>query len=222
MKTLIVFAHPERNSFNGAMLDTAKTVLKTPGNEVKISELNQMGFDPLSNRSNFKTVKDNDYFKPQVEEKHASENDGFAEDVETEIQKIEWCDLMIWQFPLWWFSLPAVLKGWVDRTFVMGRVYGMGKIYDTGAFKGKRALLSLTTGGPEPAYNKGGFNGDIDSILKPIQRGMLKFTGFDVLSPHIVYGAAQLSDDERKVKLVQFQTRLENIVKEHAIEVLEY
>src|SRR5579864_3621873 len=37
------------------------------------------------------------------------------EDVETEIEKIEWCDLMSWQFPLWWFELPGILKGWVDR-----------------------------------------------------------------------------------------------------------
>jgi NAD(P)H dehydrogenase (quinone) len=35
------------------------------------------------------------------------------------MQKIEWCDLMIWQFPLWWFSVPAILKGWFDRVFAM-------------------------------------------------------------------------------------------------------
>ncbi len=222
MKTLIIFAHPEKQSFNGALLDAANSALVQSGNQVQISELYQMNFHPLSDRSNFKTVKDSHYFKPQVEEMHASETGGFADDVETEIQKIEWCDLMIWQFPLWWFGLPAVLKGWVDRTFVMGRVYGMGKIYETGAFQGKRALLSLTTGGPEQAYSKGGFNGDIEAILKPIHRGMLRFTGFDVLAPHIVFGVAHMSDSERELKLEQFQARLENIQSEQAIHVGEY
>jgi putative NADPH-quinone reductase len=47
----------------------------------------------------------------------------------------------------------------------MGRTYGYGHIYETGKFRGKRALLSLTTGGPPNAYRKGGFNGDIDAIL---------------------------------------------------------
>ncbi len=49
-------------------------------------------------------------------------------------------------------------------------------------------MLSLTTGGPAPAYLKGGFNGDIHAILRPIQRGILQFVGFEVLAPQIVYG----------------------------------
>jgi hypothetical protein len=82
------------------------------------------------------------------------------------------CDLMIWQFPLWWFGVPAILKGWVDRVFAMGRTYGGERFYENGVFKGKRALLSVTTGGPEAVYQKGGWNGDIQAILRPIQRGM--------------------------------------------------
>ena len=66
----------------------------------------------------------------------------------------------------------------------MGRTYGYGHIYETGKFRGKRALLSRTTGGPPEASRKGGFNGDIDAILPPIQRGIRQFVGFDVLSPH--------------------------------------
>jgi NAD(P)H dehydrogenase (quinone) len=49
-----------------------------------------------------------------------------------EIAKIEAADLMIWQFPLWWFGLPAILKGWAGRVFAMGRTYGNGHVYETG------------------------------------------------------------------------------------------
>jgi NAD(P)H dehydrogenase (quinone) len=161
MNVLIVFAHPEPASLNGALFDTALRELRAAGHTVVTSDLYRMGFDPVSSRRNFTTVKDAGYLKLQVEETHASEHDGFAAEIEAEIRKLEACDLLVLQFPLWWFGLPAMLKGWVDRVLAMGRTYGYGAIYETGKFKGKRALLSLTTGGPEEAYRKGGFNGDI-------------------------------------------------------------
>jgi NAD(P)H dehydrogenase (quinone) len=69
-----------------------------------------MNFDPVSSRRNFITVKEAQFFKQQAEEEFATEHDGFADEIESEIKKVEWCDLMIWQFPLWWFSLPAALE----------------------------------------------------------------------------------------------------------------
>jgi len=126
---------------------------------------------------------------------------------------------MIWQFPLWWFGLPAVLKGWVDRVFAMGRTYGGGRIYETGVYRGKRAMLSLTTGGPEDAYQKGAFNGDIAAILRPIHRGMLQFVGFDVLEPQIVYGPVRLTDEERQQRLADYASRLRGIETEAPMDV---
>ena len=126
---------------------------------------------------------------------------------------------MIWQFPLWWFGLPATLKGWVDRVFAMGRTYGGGRIYQSGVFQGKRALLSLTTGGPEDAYRKGAFNGDIAGILRPIHRGILQFVGFEVLAPQIVYGPVRLTDEDRRLALAAYAERLRRIDQESPIEV---
>jgi len=130
MNVLLVLAHPERRSFNGAMFDTAQATLQSAGHTDVTSDLYRMGFDPISSRRNFVSVKDADYLKLQVEEMWASEVGGFAPDLEAEIAKIEAADLMIWQFPLWWFGMPAILKGWVDRVFAMGRTYGNGHIYD--------------------------------------------------------------------------------------------
>jgi len=222
MNVLLVLAHPERHSFNGAMFDTARSTLERAGHTVVTSDLYRMGFDPVSSRRNFKTIKDGDYLKLQTEEMWASEVNGFAPDVDAEIAKIEAADLMIWQFPMWWFGLPAVLKGWVDRTFVMGRVYGYGHIYETGRFKGKRALLSLTTGGPEGAYVKDGFNGDIQAMLRPMQRGMLEFTGFSVLQAQVVYAPVRADDAQRQAWLAQWAQRLEAIETEAAVEVGRY
>jgi NAD(P)H dehydrogenase (quinone) len=222
MKVFIVYWHPEPKSFNGAMFRTACETLAAAGHQVSTSDLNEMGFNPVSGRRNFISVKDPFYFKQQIEELHATDNHGFAAEVESEIKKMEGCDLMIWQFPLWWFGLPAVLKGWVDRVFAMGRTYGGGHFYETGLFRGKRAFLSLTTGGPDEAYRRGGFNGDIAAILRPIHRGMLQFIGFDVLAPQIVYGPVHLKDDQRRQHLATYATRLQRIAEESPIEVGSY
>jgi putative NADPH-quinone reductase len=219
MKAFIILAHPEPQSFNAAMVRAAADVLVKAGHEVKTSDLCAMHFDPVSGRHNFTTIKDPNYLKLQMEEMYASEAKGFAGDIENEIQKIEWCDLMIWQFPLWWFGLPGILKGWVDRVFAMGRTYGGGKMYGTGVFGGKRALLSLTTGGPPSAYVKGGFQGDINAILRPIQRGMLQFVGFDVLAPQIIYGPVRMEQQQRNDLLAAFAKRLQDIESEMPIDI---
>ncbi|GAM64945.1 NAD(P)H oxidoreductase YRKL [Vibrio ishigakensis] len=222
MNILVVYWHPEPKSFNGALFNQAVNSLKAQGHQVKTSDLHAMEFNPTSGRNNFTTVHDPDFFKQQLEEMHATDNDGFAPEIETELQKLEWADLVIFQFPLWWFGLPAVLKGWVDRVFAMARTYGRGRIYETGPFKGKKAMLSLTMGGGEEIYVKGGWNGDLMGILRPIHRGIFEFNGYDVLEPFTVYGPARMSDEERKAELERFDTRLKGIFNESKIDVGEY
>ena len=222
MNVFIINAHAEPKSFNAAMFRTAQETLSDAGHSVHVSDLYAMKFDPVSDRRNFTTVKDSEYFKQQIEEMHATEVRGFAPDIEAEMQKTEACDLMVWQFPLWWFGLPAILKGWVDRVFASGRTYGGDRFYENGVFKGKRALLSVTTGGPAQAYEVGGFNGDIHAILRPIHRGMLRLTGWDVLAPNIVYGPVRLSEEERLTTLNAWSARLRFIETEMPIDVGQY
>ena len=136
MNTFIVYYHPEPQSFNGALLREAGATLEKAGHEVRVSDLHENGFNPVSGRHNFTTVKDSVYYKQQIEEIHATETSGFSAEIENELQNLEWCDLMIWQFPLWWFGLPGPLKGWVDRVFAMGRTYGNGRFYESGVFSG--------------------------------------------------------------------------------------
>jgi NAD(P)H dehydrogenase (quinone) len=222
MNVLIVLAHPEARSFNGALFDTAVETLRAAGHTVATSDLYRMGFDPVSSRRNFIAQKDPDYLKLQIEEMHASETGGFAPELEAEISKVEAADLMIWQFPLWWFGLPGALKGWVDRVFAMGRTYGYGHVYESGMFRGKRALLSLTTGGPQEAYTREGFNGDIDAILRPIQRGILEFTGFSVLAPQVHYQPVRVDAAQRADWLAAWAARLRAIETEAPISVGRY
>jgi NAD(P)H dehydrogenase (quinone) len=83
-------------------------------------------------------------------------------------------------------------------------------------------MLSLTTGGPAAAYVEGGFNGDIHGILRPIHRGMLRFVGFDVLAPHIVYAPARMTDEQRRAELERYSRRLANVAGEEPMDVGPY
>lgn len=222
MKILIVLAHPESKSMNGAMFDKAVDTLRGEGHEVRVSDLYREGFDPVSGRGNFKETYNAAYFKQQLEEAHASGTGGFSEEIEAEQQKVEWCDLMIWQFPLWWFSVPGILKGWVDRVFAMERFYGNARFYETGVFTGKKAILSLTTGSPGERYLKNGLQGDLYGMLKPVHRGILRFVGFDVLRPHVVYGPVRMTPEQRALELAVWSERLKGIFSEEPIAVGTY
>ena len=217
MKFLIVHAHAEPKSFNSALTRHAKEVLEAQGHEVIISDLYAMQFNPISDRSNFTSQKDPDYFKQQVEEMHATEIDGFAPDIKAELDKLDWCDVLIFQFPLWWFGLPAILKGWVDRVFAMGRIYGGSQWYDNGVFKGKKAMLSLTTGGPESTYSETGLNGNIQIILFPINHGIFRFVGFDVLPPFIAWSTSRIGNERRQAYLEEYKQQLLAINETEAI-----
>ena len=209
MRVFIVHAHPEPRSFSGAMTGTATEALAGAGHEVVVSDLYAMRFDPVSDRRNFVTAHDPDYYRQQAEEAHAAQHDGFAPDIQAEMDKLFWCDALILQFPLWWFGLPAILKGWVDRVFASGgRIYGGGKWYDRGVFAGKRAMCALTIGGPPPIYSEHGLNGPIAAILFPINHGMLYFTGFTVIEPFLVHAPVRIGEEERKRQLERYRERV--------------
>jgi len=222
MQVFIVHAHVEPKSFNGALTRTAVAALQEAGHVVLVSDLHAMGFNPLSDRSSFLTVKDPDYFKQQAEEQYATEHAGFAADLEAEIRKLEACDLLIFQFPIAWFGLPAMLKGWVDRVLAIGRTYGGGRVYGTGVFRGRRAMLSLTTGAPEAAFTAGGTHGDINGVLRPIHRGIFQFVGFDVLRPQISWGPARANDAERAAMLDAWRRRVVGLFDEAPMDVGAY
>jgi NAD(P)H dehydrogenase (quinone) len=211
MNVFIVYAHQEPKSFNASLKNFAVDVFTQANHKVRVSDLYDMNFNPISGRHNFTTVKDKNFYEQQVEEMYAADNDGFALEIKTEMEKIKWCDLMILQYPMWWSSIPGILKGWIDRVMAMGFAYGGAKIFKEGVFKGKRAMLSLTTGGPEIMFREGSCFGDINILLHPIQHGILEFCGFEVIPPFIAYSVAHLDNESRAKYLAQYKTKLLNI-----------
>ncbi len=101
MKVFIVHAHHEPKSFNGALTEAAIAALTANGHETCVSDLCSMWFDPVSDRRNFTTTGDGDYLKQQGEEANATAHGGFAPDIEAELEKFDWCDVLIFQFLIW-------------------------------------------------------------------------------------------------------------------------
>ncbi len=211
MKVLIVCAPMSEHSFNAAMLATAIETLRAAGHEVTLSDLQAMNFNPVTRAEDFLQPENAGHIRYDLEQRHAVTRGGFSPDIAAELDKLLWCDCLILQFPLYWFSLPAILKGWIDRVFVNGVVYGGGKWYDRGGLKGRRAMLAFSTGCYPSMCGPDGINGDMDIILWPIQNGILRFAGMDVLPPYIAWSVAYSTDEGRRAMLADYAERLKRI-----------
>ncbi|OWV29733.1 NAD(P)H-dependent oxidoreductase [Halomonas campaniensis] len=211
MNVLIVHAHPEPRSFNAALTKTAVETLSSRGYHVEVSDLYAMGWSPALSPDEFADLGEGDYFNPAKAQEIAYASERVCGDVVREQAKVRDADLLIFQFPIWWFSMPAILKGWVDRVLSRGFAYASGRKYDKGMFRGKRALLSLTTGTASSLYQPNGIDGDLNHILWPIHNGVLAYTGFTVLPPFAAWMPAQVSAEQREDYLSAYKQHLDGL-----------
>ncbi|WP_447956061.1 NAD(P)H-dependent oxidoreductase [Vreelandella sp. EE7] len=186
MNVLIISAHPERRSFNGVLIDTAVDQLHSAGHTVEVNDLYAERFDPVERAEHYGRHGD-EVFAPLDEQRAHYEQQALPAEVARELDRLEWADLVIFQFPLWWHAQPAILKGWFDRVLVYGGRYTSRMRYDQGYFKGKRALLSVTAGSPRHAFQPFGRAGDMAAWLWPIHSS-LYYVGFEVLAPQVSFG----------------------------------
>ncbi|XP_013417651.1 ribosyldihydronicotinamide dehydrogenase [quinone] [Lingula anatina] len=220
LHVLIVYAHQEPKSFNGALKDVAVEVLRELGHTVEISDLYAQNFNPLCTRNDIKgELLNPNHFKYCQETQNAYKNGTLSEDIVSEQEKLNRADLVIFQFPIYWMSFPAILKGWFDRVFTLGYAFTYEAMCDEGLLKGKRAMLSFTTGGRETAFTTTGIMGDMEVMLWPIQFGVLHFCGLEVLAPNIV-SPDYLDQSQREALLQEWATRLRHINQEKPLDFL--
>lgn len=202
MNVLIVYAHPEPRSLNGALKDFAVQRLEAAGHTVSVSDLYAMKWKATLDADDNTAHVPGTVFNASLASKQAFVDGTQSDDIAREQEKLKWADAVILQFPLWWFSMPAILKGWVERVYAYGFAYGVGEHsdhhwgdrYGEGSLAGKRAMLVVTTGGWEPHYGVRGINGPIDDLLFPINHGVLFYPGFDVLPPFVIYRTGKMDE----------------------------
>lgn len=219
MNVLIVYAHPEPKSLNGSIKDFYVNYFNQNGHRVRVSDLYQLNWKAVADGDDFLNYNKNERLLYMQNSGAAFANGTQSKDIEQEQKKIIWADLIIFQFPFWWFGMPAILKGWIDRVFAFGFAYGTGSYggkhwgnrYGDGTLKGKKTMLSITIGGRKPQYQERGINGHIQDLLFPIQHGMLWYTGMSILPPEVIYQAHSLSESDLNSYFEKLKEKLNKI-----------
>ncbi|MGJ8534621.1 MAG: NAD(P)H-dependent oxidoreductase [Alphaproteobacteria bacterium] len=103
MKSLVVYCHPCADSFSAAMKQTVVTALTDSGHEVRLIDLYAENFNPV-----------------MCDQERREYHDAGTNElpVADHIAAIRWCDTLVFVYPTWWYGLPAMLKGWLDRVWV--------------------------------------------------------------------------------------------------------
>ncbi len=190
-------------ALGAALRDVAMAELEAAGHAVQVSDLYAQRWKSEVDRADFPQLPQDVRLQVPAASRDAFAAGALTGDVLAEQRKLLWADALILQFPLWWFSMPAILKGWVDRVFSFGFAYGVGEHsercwgdrYGEGTLAGRRAMVVVTIGGWQEHYGARGINGPIDDLLFPIQHGILFYPGYDVLPPFVVYRADRLDPD---------------------------
>ena len=211
MKVLIVHAHPEPASFGAALRDRGVAALQARGHTVQVSDLYAMGFEPVARGCDFTQRRFADKLQYDREQKFAAAHDAFAPDIQAEIDRLLWSDLLILQFPLWWFSVPAIMKGWIDRVLANGVAYGAGKRIETGGLRGRSAMIAMTTGCREEMMATDGLLGDLRVILWPLHFGVFTYTGLRVLPPWVGWNIQYSTPERRAAYLDDYGRHLQGI-----------
>lgn len=214
MNVLIVHAHPEPRSFCSALKEVASATLSAQGHQVVVSDLYGMGFNPVASAADFRERQRDDYLFYALEQRHASKTNTYAKDIEAEIAKVLAADLIVFTFPIFWMSVPAMLKGWIDRVFVSGLFYGGRRVYDQGGMQGKRALVATTLGGREHMFGPGALHGELhgpSGMLRSFLQGSLGYVGMTVFEPFVGYHIPYLGDEQRQEILGEWQRALDTL-----------
>lgn len=168
MRALWVLAHPRNESLNHHLSRVGVDTLRDEGWAVDHLDLYAERFDPVL-----------------VDEGGA--------DVAAHQARLREADLLVLQFPLWWYGTPAILKGWIDRVFEAGFAYdvldpvtGRARKYGDGGLAGKRALAVVTAGDRPGSLQSRGISGSIEDVLWPLLHGTFWYTGMAALRPHLV------------------------------------
>lgn len=161
-KVFILLGHPDTDSFNCTLADEYERGANDAGHEVRRMNLGEMKFDPILHHG-YRTIQE---LEPDLKD--------FQENV-------RWCDQFAIFYPSWWSTMPALLKGLIDRVWLPGFAYrfsASGNMW-TKLLKGKTASMVVTSD-TLPLAQRILF-GDTTNELR---RGILWFSGF---SPIRVY-----------------------------------
>lgn len=207
----VVYCHPEPKSFVAAMRDTVCRALAESGWDLTFSDLHAARFNPVASAEDFGERERADHLVYSLEQRHGWSNDSIAEDIAAEVDKVLRADMLVLVFPLFWYSVPAQLKGWIDRVFLSGVFFGGRRVYDRAGMVGKRALVVASLGGRAQMFGPDAIHGELNGMLRHLLQGTLGYVGFDVCEPFYAYHVPYIDDRERRAILDRLDQTLRTV-----------
>ena len=136
-------------------------------------------------------------------------------DVKAEQAELLAHDVIVFQHPFYWYSAPAILKEWQDLVLEHGWAYGAGGTH----LKGKITLNAISTGGPETAYRKGGYNRfTVRELLTPWDQ-TAHLCGMRFLAPFAVHASLRVVGDDDLAKPRESYVRLIEALRDERIDI---
>ncbi|GAB7051225.1 NAD(P)H-dependent oxidoreductase [Catenuloplanes indicus] len=217
-----IYAHPRRGSLNDRLFQAGTEELAIRY-DVATSDLNAQGFDPVLGERDLGDLA----AKPgniAVLAGEAYAENQLPADIRAEQAKIAAAELVVVQFPLWWYGMPAILKGWFDRVLTAGFAYGdddpehgVPRRYGDGGLTGRRALVVVTAGDDAGTLGPRGISGDLESLLFPLTHGILWYVGIETLDLHVVHDADTLDAAAVDHEIARLRKRLHTVGTETPI-----
>ena len=192
MKVLIIFGHPNTDSFNGLILSTVKRKLTEKGYEFIVKNLYDSNYNPMLTMGDFIKMK----------------NGSVSDDVAIEHLDIGWAEAILFIYPVWWSGAPAIVKGWFDRVFTEGFAF----TYRTdasheGLLKDKQALVFTTSAMTLKEMEQQGLAKAIEDI---IVKGVFNLCGITNVTYRNFYEVPDTDNQTRN----QMLTDIENLINE--------
>jgi NAD(P)H dehydrogenase (quinone) len=183
---LIVLAHPNPESFNHAISKTIEERLLQKGHIVRVRDLYKIGFEPVLSLEEWKR------YESQAGETPA--------DVKAEQAEIQWANHLILIYPTWWWSPPAMMKGYLDRVFTPVFAFETDVAGIMGKLQNKKVSIIQTTGADETFILENGMD---ESVRKLMGIGIFGFCGMQVANHEFLMGISGKSYDELKGVLAE-------------------
>jgi len=168
MNVLAVFAHPRRDSYTGAILDATLAGLADAGHTSELVDLYREEFDARFDVADYAQFAS----KP------------LPQDVLHEQARVDRADALVFVFPVWWWSFPAVLKGWIERVFSEGWAYRFEPGLSRGLLRDRPTLLLGVCGSRESTFRKYGY---AEAMRIQIDVGILGYCGLRDVHTQLYY-----------------------------------
>ncbi|MFC0322959.1 NAD(P)H-dependent oxidoreductase [Gallibacterium melopsittaci] len=192
MQNLIIYAHPNEQSFNHAILDTIVETAKAQNMDVTVRNLYQMGFNPILTWSEFCQINQGNIPKDIQQEQHL----------------ITQADLITLVYPLWWMGFPAILKGYLDRVLSHGFAYETDEAGSRGLLHNKKMVQFITLGNNEKEYQKRGFLSALDATLI---NGLFNYCGITDIE-HFFFGDIHIIDNQARKEIL---TKIQQVISKY-------